>query len=283
MANAAADTGKRDEAIRLHREALSIYEAAGAAEDVVLSMHSLAFLYEDAGAYDKAVRHAARAMERAKGTDGYYGACFYLAGLYENEEKYDKAKTLYAKVLDWVEQTGGRGHSAYTTVATKLACASAALGEYDSALIQMTSIRNIIAERIGEDYLCYAGCLRNMAMLYRQLGEPGEARELMLKSMKIKKRLMGDYTRDIMTDALFMIDLYLEREMDDNAVDMFVYMLMRADSAELSGRADELARIIFKTGPKRYDALLRALEDINDRKKLQPVMEDWIKWETAPD
>ena len=284
LANAAADIGNRDEAIRLHSEALGIRQTAPS-EDIVHSMHSLAFLYEENKDYAKAVQYAAAAMDRASraGKDTYFGACYYLAELYSADEKHSQSRPLYESVLRWIEETEGRDHSAFITVATRLAYSLANLGAFKEALALMYSIHESLRGKTGGDYICHAGCLRNLAILHKQLNEPLKAEEMMLKSLKIKKRVLGNHTREYIQDALFLIELYTDSDRLDKALEMLVFLLMHQNDADKAEPVKELIRIFTKAGGTRLQALLAELEKLNNPEILQVIMDDWDIWEAEED
>ena len=90
LANTSAALKRKDEAIRLHAEALKIREDMGATEDMVNSLHSLAVIHEEAEEYEKAASYGEAALELADGS-AYLRVCSYLAKLYEADGQHDKA------------------------------------------------------------------------------------------------------------------------------------------------------------------------------------------------
>ena len=83
--------GGASQALRLHKEALVIREKAGTPEDVLHSLHSIAFLHEGEGETAKASTYAEAAVLHAKrhGTDAdYVSACNYMARILESNNQY---------------------------------------------------------------------------------------------------------------------------------------------------------------------------------------------------
>jgi len=279
LANAAADADRKEEALYLHNEALAIREKAGLTDDVINSMHSLAFLCESKKEYAKAAAYAQSAMEKAAGTEAYYSACYYLAELYGADEKHEKSKALYETVLKWVLEREGRNHSAYVTVATRLAYAAAGLGNFTEAMNLLSSALETLKIKTGEEYLCYAGCLRNLAMMHKELKEPEPAAEAMLKSLNIKKRIMGNHMPEHIQDVLFLISLYTEYDMPEKAMETLVYLLMHPNAAELKEPIDALIKIFTKKGVGNIKPLLEKLESYNNIETLRQIMDKWSEWE----
>lgn len=295
--NAAVDIGRLEEAIRLHGEALTLRETAGSTEDIIHSLHSLAFTYEAKEEREQAIRFANLAAERAAGTDTYYAACYYLAELYDTSGQPDKAEPLYTTMLCWIERSAGINHSAYITVATRLANAWAAQGEYQKALDMQCTLRDILSQKAGEKHLFFANCLRSMAVLQKQLNEFEEAEPLMLKSMKIRLRYLGTgethkkprdmngHARDIVIDAIFLIDMYIRSHQRDKALEMLVFALMQIgeEDPDYSDMLDMLTSAYVHAGHDQMDILLEEMEKLNDRTSIGMIIKRWIHWETQED
>lgn len=279
LANAAADESLTDEALRLHNEALTLRKKNGSEEDIVSSLHSIALIHEAQDERAKAVGLAETALSHARGTNAYLGACYYLAGLYEAEEQYAKAEPLYREALRQVSSEGGRTHSAYVTVAARLANTLACMEEYRRALDTQREIRDILKIKAGESHLFYANCLRSMAILHKRLDESDEAETLMLQSLRIRKRVMGDDARDIVNDAVFLIDLYIAADKLDKALEALVFVLMQMGDDDLESMLSALTEVYSRGGHARFQAILREMEKLNDRGRLWEIVRSWNDWE----
>ena len=276
LANAAADAGRREEARNLHKEALSIRERIGAPNaDLVHSLHSLAFLFEDAETIEQAIAYADAAKAKALGTDEYFGACYYLAELLSAGRKHAEARPLYEAVLDWIEGEGGTGHSAYINAATRLAHSIAGAGEEREALSIMNSVLETLEKRLNGDYLCKAGCLWNLAALHRKLGEPEEAARLAYGSMMIKARLIGPGSRETLADAMLLTEIYFESGLLDKAVETLVYILMHSDFADAKESAQKMLGMLGRSGSKNLSEFARLLEKLDDPAELSRIMDIW--------
>ncbi|MDR1664173.1 MAG: tetratricopeptide repeat protein, partial [Clostridiales bacterium] len=268
-ANAAADMNQYDEAVKLHKEALEIRLSNSVNQDIVNSLHSLAFIHEGKKDYAQAIKYASDAMSFAKKMedtgDTFFRACYYLACLYDNENMHQHARPLYEMTLKWIEKKESRGHSAYVTVGMKLAYVLTSLDACDDALLLMNDIREMLEKTLHGDFLCYAGCLKNLAHLHRQLGVSEQSIPLLLKSIHIRKRVMGVYANDnILPDIMTLLAQYMDGGQVCEAADMLVYLLMCSNTAQLSKAVPELSRIFVKSGHEKFNTLLSELEKLSD-------------------
>jgi tetratricopeptide (TPR) repeat protein len=294
LANAAAEMGKKDEALRLHNEALKIRKKAGADDDAVNSLHSLAFLHEEDKAHEKSLRYAKDAMELALGAlenpetepqvlttreHNYYSACFYLANLHESKGELDKAESLYETVLRWTEIQGGCCHSAYMNVASKLANIMAGRGRYGEALSLHREVSENFKRTVGETHLFYANNLRSIALLHKKMDQNNEAEKYMLESIKIRSSGVDDIT----PDAIFLIEMYLLNNQTDKALEMLVYVLMdvNAGKPEYDGTLTALAEVFVRAGNAQLSSLSKAMEALCQRDKVRLVIQKWDKWKKS--
>lgn len=285
LGNAAVDVAREDEAMQLHKEALTLRESIGTLEDIVCSLHSIAFLHETKNEYEEALKYAETALARAKGTEAYVGACFYLAELYNANEHYAEAEPLYTAIMARIEQETGRGHSAYVTVATRLANTLAGMEKYEESLDTQREIHHLLKEKADGDHLFIANCMRSMAILHKRLNQPDEAEQLMLRSMKIRKRVMGEQARDLITDAVFMIDLYITGQQLDKALDMLVFVLIHNGGGhpDFERVLTTLTEIYTRGGHQQFINILQEMENLNSRGRLWEIVNYWAEWERQED
>jgi tetratricopeptide (TPR) repeat protein len=292
LANIAAEMGKKEEALRLHKEALKIRRKAGSADDAVHSLHSLAFLHEEDKAQEKSLRYAKDAMELAldalEGPEAgfnrlterentYYSACFYLANLHESKGELDKAESLYETVLRWTEIQGGTCHSAYLNVASRLANIMAGRGRYDEALALHREVSENFKRTAGETHLFYANNLRSIALLHKKMNQYAEAEQFMMESIKIRRSGVDDIT----PDAIFLIEMFLQNNQPEKALEMLVYVLMdvKAGEPEYDDTMTALAEVFVRAGHKQLATLSAAMEELCRRDKVQLVIQKWNRWE----
>jgi len=278
LANAAAEAGRSKDSIHYHKEALRIRENEGHTADIINSLHSLAFLYESAQEYDKAVPYAETAMKYSiSDVRAYAGACNYLAGLYENSQKYEAALPLYDEVLEIANIEAGREHSAYLNVALRRANLLSLLNRPHEALAAHEEICDTFARISGTKHIFYANCLRGMAMLHKTLENPGRAEECILEAMKIRRAMYEDITLDI----TFLIRLHLQENNPDKALEALIYALMCSgqDSPEFTEMLNNLVEVFSKTKTPATGEFINAMELLNDREKLRPILNKWEAWE----
>lgn len=169
MGNLAAATDNIKEALDWHENVLEIRNNEGAnPEDIMHSLHSLAFIYEEKGEYEKAIPYAETALEHATGAD-YTSANIYLAGLYEACDEPSKALELYAQVLNEMTKTGYR-RCDYLTILSRRANLVYKTGDPTEALELHEEVLDVYHSLTSLDLdnlddMFYTNCLKNMVEL----------------------------------------------------------------------------------------------------------------------
>jgi tetratricopeptide (TPR) repeat protein len=245
----------------------------------------LAFLHEgegeDALAYAKeAVELTRKAFESFNSDEpscDYYSACYYLAGLHDSHGQLDRAEPLYASVLAWVQAQGSSGENAYLNVASRLAGVLARQEKPREALDLYNNLCELYRKTLGNQQLFYANNLRCMAILHKRLQENAEAEALMLDSIKIRRKGVDNIT----TDALFLIEMYLQEGKNEKVLEMLVYILMQNSikQPEYEETMKNLSKIFAETNNGCLKSLLAELENLINQDKLKPIIEKWTEWE----
>ena len=201
MGNLAADTNHTKEALDWHKDALEKRNKVGKnSEDILYSLHSIAFIHEEKGEYEKAISYAETALNHATGADST-SANIYLAELYEAGGEPDKALELYTQVLSEMTQTGYR-RCDYLTILSRRANLVSKTGTPMEALKLQEEVLNMYNSLTSLDIddldnMFYANCLKNMAALNHAIGETATAEDYMLKSIIVQKTLSGELMDDI--------------------------------------------------------------------------------------
>jgi len=277
LANAIADNEKHTgQAKQWHKQALKIRRKEGNTDDIIDSLHSLAYLHEMKEEYEKAVPLAETAMELAEGDD-YTIAVFYLASLYDAWGQNELAAKLYEEAMGLIYARVGKHHASYLDAATSLALLFDTMGRVNDALLLQKEIRALYEATDGTAHIEYAECLRQSAELHKQLGEYDQAEALLLRSMKINLH----HNRPLLEDIVHLIRLYLRAGDSDRALEVLVYALMRGESkgAGLGQLLTKLA-IAFNPGTDPApEGILQALRAMNDRERLTPILKKWSAWE----
>lgn len=281
LANAASEAGQKKEAIRYHAQALKIREIKAPAPDIITSLHCLAFLHEEIGDYNKAIDFAQTAAEYSCADDiAYAKACNYLAELYENAKEYDAALPLYEEVLEIAEYETDRSSSVYLNVALRRANLLSLLNRPKEALAAHEEISKTFASTSGRRHIFYANCLRGMAVLHDTLGDAARAEECILEAMKIRRTMYEDITLDV----TFLIRLHLRENNTEKALEALVYALMCSgqNSPEFNEMLDNLVEVFNQTKNPATGEFMNAMELLNDREKLRPILSKWEVWEKRP-
>ncbi|MCL2356045.1 MAG: tetratricopeptide repeat-containing protein [Defluviitaleaceae bacterium] len=272
LANAAAELGQTKEALRYHLQALKIREKFAPVEDIVNSLHSIAFVYETEKTPEKGIIFAQMATIFSEENDVIYASsCNYLAELYENTGDYDAALPLYDKVL---EITGRESATAaHLNVALRRANLLSLMQRPEESLAAHEEICTALT--FSTRSVFYANCLRGMAMLHNTLENPTRAEECLLEAMKIRRAMCEDITLDI----TFLIRLYLSENNTEKALEALVYALMcsGSNSPEYNEMLDNLEEVFSKS--PAAEEFITAMELLNDREKLRPILNKWEAWE----
>ncbi|MCL2387580.1 MAG: tetratricopeptide repeat protein [Defluviitaleaceae bacterium] len=277
LANIASDVGKRKESLRYHL-ALEIRENEGHTDDIINSLHSIAFLHEAASEYEKAIHYAETAMRYSIGDDETYArSCNYLAGLYEVNKSYKAALPLYEQVLEITVTEAGREHSAYLNVSLRRANLLALMEREYEALSAYEEVRDTFARISGTQHIFYTNCLRGMAMLHKNLGNAALAESLIMEAMKIRRTMC----EDIMLDITFLIRLHLQAKNPEKALEALIYALMcsGSNSQEYKDMLSMLVEMFQSTDLPVTSEFITAMEVLNDREKIRPILNKWTAWE----
>jgi len=286
LANISAILGKHKESLKYHLDALQIRQREGLNEDIINSLHSIAFLYETTNEYNKAVAYAEMAVKFAShnlshDAETYISACTYLAGLYESNSKYAEAIEFYDKVLETMLNNVGisKKHSAYLNMAFRRASALSETTQLKESLECFKDICEIF-EKISDKYhTFYASCLRNIANLHADLNEPSLAESKMLECMKICRAI----SLDITSEVLFLLKLYLNDNIFDisKALEILVYSLMCCNESDenLKPLINNIVEVFEQENTFSMKELLAILDLLCDRDKLSLIISKWKDWE----
>ena len=273
LANISRAAGQVSDALKWHKEALKIREKSGTPDDILHSLHSIAFIHQQEGDYKEAISYAKKALEQASKND-YASACIYLAELYEINDEDELALALYEEVLEKITKEGCK-RTDYLTVLCRKAYLKGTTGQIAESIALHQEVCRLYQSLTnlntpGLDELFYTNTLRNMAILNNAIGETNLAEKYMLQAIKTHKPESGDNIKDI----CFLIRLYLANDTYDKAIDMMIYALMNT--------GEEEAKIInaltdaFTNAPDKQK-LLAAMKNVNNYEKIQPILDMWRK------
>ena len=280
LANAAIDNDMPAFALHYHLKALKIREMAEDKEDIINSLHSIAFIFESNESYDEACGFAKNAVEHAQEVDDeltYATCCTYLGELYAKCEKYDDALDMYCIATDEIEYVTGKEHSAYLNSAFIKATILAKMSLHDEAVYTFQEVLDIFENYLGTKHLFYANCLRNLAIAYENTGDNFMSKITMLDAVRIKRQLNSCAVLDV----IFVVRLALRLGLIDEAIKTLVYALMCIKSSSWSydeGRSLILS-IISSECKNEKAVFYDELEKLENSGRLEGIMEYWQNWE----
>ena len=280
LANAAIDIDMPAYALHYHLKALKIRETTEDKEDIINSLHSIAFIFESSESYDEACGFAKNAVGHAQEVDDeltYATCCTYLGDLYAKCEKYDDALDMYCIATDEIEYVTGKEHSAYLNSAFIKATILAKMSLHDEAIYTFQEIIDIFENYLGSRHLFYANCLRNLAISYEHSGDVFMSKITMLDAVRIKRQLNSCAVLDIM----FILRLSLRLGLMDEALKTLVYALMCINSSGWSyaeGRSLILSILSSECKNERA-AFFDELDKLEYSGKLEGIIEYWLNWE----
>ena len=277
LGNLMAVKGKRKEALRFHIESLNIRQQKGNNTDMLHSLHSIAFLHEEAKDYDKAIKYAKKAIAFSVGDENIASSCHYLAELYEVNDQKVQAIPLYERVLEAIRNHVGQRNSIYLNVAFRHANSLAKLQRTREAIVAHTEICEIFQQMTTANHIFYANSLRNLSILYKQLDENDLAESCAIKSMKMRKNTSDD----MLTDVIFLIKLYLgdEKPNISKTVEIIVYFMMyrEADEGNINYYVEilSLCEALLHDNYITLEECMNAFESLLKHGNLASVMQKW--------
>jgi len=277
LGNLMAEKGKRKEALRYHIEALNIRQQKGNNSDMLNSLHSIAFLHEEAREYDKAIKYAEKAIAFSTGDETIASSCHYLAELYEINDQRDKAIPLYEKVLEAIRNHVGQQNGTYLNVAFRRANSLARLQRTREAIEGHSEICEIFQHMTTSNHIFYANSLRNMAILHNQLGEKDLAESCAIKSMKMRKNTSDD----IITDVIFLIKLYLDDKNPDikKSIEAVIYFMMHTDvdkdNVNYYLEITSLCEALLNDNYVTMEECMKVLEPLMKHENIASVVQKW--------
>ena len=280
LANAAIDIDMPAFALHYHLKALKIREKAEYKEDIINSLHSIAFIFESSESYDEACGFAKNAVEHAQEVDDdltYATCCTYLGDLYAKCEKYEDALDMYCIATDEIEYVTGKEHSAYLNSAFIKATILAKLSLHDEAIACFREILDVFEGYLGIRHLFYANCLRNLALSYENSGDLLMGKITMLDAARIKRQLNSCAVLDV----IFVVRISLRLGLIDEALKTLVYALMCIKYSSWSyAEGRSLILSIISTECRNEKAVfLDKLEKLENSGRLGEIIEYWQKWE----
>ncbi|MDH5608373.1 MAG: CHAT domain-containing protein, partial [Cyclobacteriaceae bacterium] len=148
------------------------------------------------GRYQKARTEGTRALEMARASYGEESGQVTitkntLAGIYTDLGMYGLAAELYLSCLTTVENTFGRKHVEYATVAANYSSLLQLTGDYFSSEHYLTQAVSIKKEVYGKENPDYLTTYENLALLYASTGRYGAAIEILEEVQATKESYLA--------------------------------------------------------------------------------------------
>jgi len=196
IANVYDNLGLYDEAIRHHRDALSIHEAYGNTEGMLQNLRGLGNAYAGQRDFENALPMFERLLstssaampgdsrQRASWLSDY-GLAFYHAG------DFNEAQAKYDDALAMLERIGETDNDTFHSAQNNLAQVLHILGDLETALPLFKASVAAAREQYGDVSSETAKRLHNFAVLQTDRGELDAAESMLLEAYEIEKVTLG--------------------------------------------------------------------------------------------
>jgi tetratricopeptide (TPR) repeat protein len=180
--------GDSKTALKLHAEAIEIFEKGGQKQNVAVALHQLGMIHQDQGNYEAAVelyQKSLKIKEELGDKSGIASSLHNLGTIHQDQGNYEAAVELYQKSLKIKEELGDKRGIAI--LLHNIGTIHQDQGNYEEAVkLYRQSLK--IAEEQG-DKSSIASSLHNLGTIHQDQGNYEAAVELYQKSRKIKKEL----------------------------------------------------------------------------------------------
>ncbi|MCL2839258.1 MAG: tetratricopeptide repeat protein [Defluviitaleaceae bacterium] len=280
LANIATKLGHEKDALRYHINALKIrLKHEENPEDTIVSLHSVAAIHEKKEDYEKAIVYAQSALDLIdiKDAEAYARIGSYLAELYEKSGKLREALPLYEAAIIAIISRVGREHSSFVNVVYRHANLLARMNRIEEALESYEQVTMTFEGMCGKNHLFYANCLRNMAVINKALDNFEKAEAYMVESIKIRHLIKE--SGEIPDDIVFLINLYLDTDEKEKAIETSVYILIKTDpdSEGYDKLLETISKVFMPPGGTYTQAILASMRvmDEHSNDDIRRIIEEW--------
>lgn len=192
VAGVCAQTDDLEEAKRLNRQVIQLYNAGKYDEAIPLAERALAIREKALGAEHAAVAQSVNS----------------LAILYEAKGDYGRAEPLYQRALAMREKLFGAEHPEVATSLNNLAGLNYVRGDYARAEPLYQRALAIREKLLGAEHPEIATPLNNLALLYHVKGDYARAEPLYQRALAIREKKLGAEHPDLATSLSNLGGLY---------------------------------------------------------------------------
>ncbi|HEX7070801.1 MAG TPA: serine/threonine-protein kinase, partial [Rhodothermales bacterium] len=226
--NAYRSLGLLDDALELVHEALAIRHTPGVAteRDLAESLHSLALIQSDVGAYDSARTHFDQSIailrQQPEAPDRTLAATLVDYGILLREmEEMPAAEAALREALAIQKRIVGREHLDVANTLSALGSMFVLLAQPDSAARYIDEALQIRRRLLGESHPLVSGSLLASGILYRDRGELDRADPLLREALRIRQTTLGERHLETATALYELAFLLREQRRFDEAIDAF--------------------------------------------------------------
>ncbi|MBN1956311.1 MAG: tetratricopeptide repeat protein [Anaerolineae bacterium] len=200
--------GYCQEALEYYHQALDLFQAAEARNEMPPLLNSLGLAHYSLAAYDQALPYYEQAMEVYRQTRNYDGevqARGNIGLVYWDCGQYDLALEQFRHILSLAQQMGNRRHEAYTL--HNIGDLYRYLGQHDQAIDYLQRALHLCQE-IDSSSL-RGECLNNLGRVYLEQGQFAQAQSHLEQALRIRQQL--DETGSMVLDRSFLARAVLEQ------------------------------------------------------------------------
>jgi tetratricopeptide (TPR) repeat protein len=180
--------GDSKTALKLHAEAIEIFEKEGQKQNVAVALHQLGMIHQDQGNYEEAVKlyqQSLKIAEELGDKSGIAKSLHQLGMIHQDQSNYDEAVKLYQDSLKINEELGDK--TGIASSLHNLGTINQDQGNYEEAVKlyqQSMEIKVELGDKRG-----IASSLHNLGTINQDQGNYEEAVGLYQKSLKIAEEL----------------------------------------------------------------------------------------------
>jgi tetratricopeptide (TPR) repeat protein len=286
LARAKRVLGEVDEAMRLYRDALKIYEEVGDRAGLAVTLNNIGEVYRNTGQPDQALEYYHQVLpisEEVGDRGGIAQTLNNIGGVYSNIGQPDQALEYFNQALPILQEVGNRAGQAVTL--NNIGMVYRSIGQPDQALEYLTQALPI-SEEVG-DRAGLATTLNNIGGVYSNTGQPDQALEYLTQALPISEEVGNRAGQAVTLNNIGMV--YRSIGQPDQALEYYHQALpIRMEVGDRAGQATtrfNLAMIYRAQGRLReaveelkqvveLDQLIQSPDLESDRAVLAQVQEE---------
>jgi non-specific serine/threonine protein kinase/serine/threonine-protein kinase len=245
---------------------------------------TIAETYRNLGLYERAERHAKRALEirsEAFGAEHLdtMKSKQTLGIVYYEQGRLDEAEPLLVEALETHQRLHGDDCPVTAGLPNQLAVLYHRQGRWDEAETMFLVTLEALRRRLGNDHRGTIDVMSNLAVLYEDSGRYDEAERLLLETLEARKRVLGDDHRSTLATMNNLAILYKSQKRYEEAEPLFLETL-EAKKRVLGDDHKETLRTMMNLAnlyqaQRRYDKAESLYLEANEHQKRVIGEEHW--------